>query len=116
MTVQRSGVGRRVKSEGSNGENIFIQVKRIDITAILLGVLALAFFLPVAILFASVIALIVGRTTGGISAGAGAFSFAFGLRRITLVIAFIACLPILVGWIRRKISRHRNTGTNNPGR
>ena len=87
-------------------------MKRIDVTAILLGALAFAFFLPVAILFAGVIALIVDRAAGGgISAGAGGFDFAFGfgLRRRTLLIVFIVCLPILVSWIGRKISRRRKS-------
>jgi hypothetical protein len=85
-------------------------MKRIDITAILLGALAFAFFLPVAILFAGVMALVVDKAAGGISAVAGGFdlNFVFGLRRRTLLIVFIVCLPILVSWIGRKIARRRH--------
>jgi len=85
-----------------------MQLKRTDITAILLGILAFAFFPPVAILLAGVIALIFDRVAGGgISAGAGGFdlNFVFGLRTRTLLIVLIVCLAALVAWLGRKIPR-----------
>ena len=91
-------------------------MKRIDITAIVLGTLDFAFFFPVVVLFAGAIVLIFGKTTGGISAVAGDFNFAFGLRRIWLLIVFIVCVPILVGWVRRRISGRRSSRKPNPNR
>jgi len=82
--------------------------KWLDITAILLGALAFAFFFPVVILFTGVIALIIARAGGGNSASVWGFSFAFSLRRAMLFIVFIVCLPILVSWIGRKMSSRRS--------
>ena len=82
-------------------------MKRADVTAILLGTLAFAFFIPYVILFFSVIALVLNRSSNGIAAGTGGFGYAFSLRRIVFLLALIVCLPILVSWIGRKISRTR---------
>jgi hypothetical protein len=83
-------------------------MKRTNLTAILLGTLALLFFSPFAILFLDVITLVLNRPTPGITAGAGGFGFfGFGIRKALLVLGLVVGLPIVVSLIRRKILRGR---------
>jgi hypothetical protein len=80
-------------------------MKRTDVTAILLGILALVFFFPFAFLIAGV--LVRGVVTNGIHAGAGGFAWGLSLRRILFLIVFIVFLPILISWIGRQFSKTR---------
>ena len=82
-------------------------MKRTDVMAIVLGILAFAFFLPFAYLSIGGFIFLILRGSPGITAGAGGFAFGPGLPRIVFLIVFLVCLPILISWIGRKISKTR---------
>jgi hypothetical protein len=87
------------------------RMKRTDVAAILLGILAFLFFLPFAYLsigvFVFIFLVLRGSPTNGIAAGAGGLAFALSLRRILFLIVFLVCLPVVISWIGRKISKTR---------
>jgi hypothetical protein len=77
---------------------------------ILLGVLVLAFLVPVGFLFAGSVALILGRMEKGIAAGTGGFSFvALSVRKTELLLVLIVALAAFISWLTQKILRRQNS-------
>jgi hypothetical protein len=83
-------------------------MKRLTATTIILGMLAVAFLIPAALLVLGGLFLIVNRTMGGISAGAGGFSFNFSRGSASFLI-LILMLAAFISWITQKILRRQNS-------
>jgi uncharacterized membrane protein YvlD (DUF360 family) len=83
-------------------------MKRLTATTIILGVLAVAFLIPAALLVLGGFFLIISRTMGGISAGAGGFSFSFS-RSSARYLVLILMLAAFISWITQKILRRQNS-------
>ena len=84
-------------------------MKRLKATTVLLGVLVLAFLVPVGYLFAGSVALILGRMQNGIAAGTGGFSLSLSPRRVELLLVLIVGLAALISWLSKKILRRQNS-------
>lgn len=81
-------------------------MRRLTVTTAVLGVMVMAFLIPVALLFVGGVVLIVNCRTGGIAAVAGGFSF----RSISAsVLIMIVILAAVISWLTHKILRRRSS-------
>ena len=81
-------------------------MKRLAATTILLGVMVLAFLIPVALLFAGILVLILNRLTNGIGASTGGFSVSSRPVSVSLLI-IILMLAAFISWLTQKILKRQ---------
>ena len=85
-------------------------MKRLTATTVVLGVMVLAFLIPVTLLFVGALALILNYTTGGIGGGIGGFSFGLSRRAFqTTLFIIILMLAAFISWLTHKILRRRSS-------
>ncbi|MCU1267334.1 MAG: hypothetical protein JWM21_3652 [Acidobacteria bacterium] len=83
-------------------------MKRLTATTVLLGLMVLAFAIPVALLFMGAVVFILTRHTNGITARAGGFNFSLRPGSAGSVI-IILMLAAFISWLTQKILKRRNS-------
>jgi hypothetical protein len=83
-------------------------MKRLAATTVLLGMMVLAFLIPVALLFVGILVLIFNRLTNGIGARTGGFSISSRSASLSLLI-IILMLAAFISWLTQKILRRQKS-------
>ncbi|MDQ2856165.1 MAG: hypothetical protein M3R68_07530 [Acidobacteriota bacterium] len=85
-------------------------MKRLTATNVVLGVLVIAFLIPVALLMVGALALILNYCASGIGAGVSGLSFSLSRRAFqTTFLIIILMLATFISWLTQKILRRQKS-------